>query len=141
MTLNECAAAVQDKTFNDILELPELFLTEMQQSGLYLCFCPDKKYFHIMGAHNDIIEIQKDAVENYDIRIQVDADGSIYFHPSDKDQLQPGDRLIHLSWQSLDNSGGYVLQSDMDSVPVHLTGEGHYCIGMLLSGESLVSDN
>ncbi|WP_118974843.1 hypothetical protein [Taibaiella koreensis] len=139
MDRKECAAALQDKTFHEIQELPELFLTEMQQSGLYFCFCPDRMYFYIMGAHNEVIAIGENAAENKNITIQVDADGGVHFRAADVHATTPGTRLIRLQWQSLDHSGGYVLQSAIEGIQVHLSGEGHHCIGLLFSRAALLA--
>ena len=138
MTGKECATELQQKSFKEIFALTEDFLTEMQQSGLFLAFCSDKKFFHVLGAHTEIIEIAFDEAEdNSNIHVFRDAEGGINFKEEKQMQAAEDGALIYLKWQVIGENAGFVLSTTIPYGQVALRGENNVCRGIVFSRADL----
>lgn len=148
MTKKECAEVVNNKSFHQIFELPEAFIQEMQESGLYLAFCPDKQNFHLIGSHNEIIPVDFNIVDQFDVGIII-KQGEVKFYTG-ADTLHKGsvksdsgktnaDFLIKIDWNQVENKrSGYILTASFSYEPVILKDDQAICSGMVFSKNDLM---
>lgn len=140
MTRESCAAALNGKRFHEIFELTENFLADMQESGLFLCFCPDKMYFHILGAHQEIVPLSTGTADNGVVCVQLQGgEGKVSF------TLVAGasdcrGQVISPSWKAIEDTAGYVLQTSIPSEQVWLREEGRVCLGLVFSKADLYQE-
>jgi hypothetical protein len=150
MTKKECAEVVNHKSFHQVFELPEAFLQQMQENGLYLAFCPDKQNFHVIGSHNEIIPVDFNIVDQFDVSISINQ-GEVKFHTG-IDTLHKGTvksevidyannkALIKINWNQIENKrSGYMLTSSFGYEPVTLKDDQNICLGMVFSKDDLIS--
>jgi hypothetical protein len=148
MTKKECAEMVNNKSFHQIFELPEAFIQEMQKSGLYLAFCPDKQNLHVIGSHNEIIVVDFNIVDQFDVSIFT-KQGEVKFHTG-TDTLHKGtvksdpgktnnEPLIKVDWNQIENKrSGYILTASFAYEPVILKDDQAICSGMVFSKDDFM---
>ncbi len=134
MTTQAYANKIAGKSLQEVLALPELLVTEMQQDGVFLAFCTDKMYFHVMGARNQILQINIGEKKNFDICI----DDDLTFRPCREDG-ENARAVIRLEWGIVTGqSAGYKLTTNWASVPLVFTGnDGHASQGILFDREAI----
>lgn len=150
MTKQECAAEINGKTFSQVNELTEKFLTDMIDAELFLCFCPDDKHFHVIGAQTDVIKIAWDTPANTDIIAYFDPEvnRALLFRRDrefvEDDFITPRDappgRLIAIKWgQTTPGRQGYIFTVDGDAIPVVIENDHNSCIGLVFTKKDLAS--
>jgi hypothetical protein len=147
MTKKECAEFLNNKSFHQVFELPEAFLQQMQERGLYLAFCPDKQNFHVIGSHNEIIPVDFNIADQFDVKIIV-RQGEVRFHTgldtlhknTEKSGTVNNEPLIKIDWNQIENKrSGYILTSSFDYEPVILKDDQAICLGIVFSKDDLLS--
>jgi hypothetical protein len=149
MTKKECAAIVNDNSFHQIFELTEAFLQQMQESSLYLAFCPDKQNFHVIGSHNEIIPIDFNIVDQFDVRIIVEQ-GKVTFHTGidtlhkatekSRSGMIDNKSLIMIDWNQIEHRrSGYILTASFGYEPVILKDDYAICSGIVFSKNDFIT--
>jgi hypothetical protein len=148
MTKQECAAEINGKTFSQVNELTEKFLTDMIKAELFLCFCPDDKHFHVIGAGTDVIKIAWDNPANANIIAYFDQEvhGALLFR-RDREFVDdnfitlrdaPTGRLIAIKWgQTTPGRQGYTFTVSVDAIPVVIENDQNSCIGLVFTKDDL----
>jgi hypothetical protein len=118
----------------------------MQGHGLYLAFCPDKQNFHVIGSHNEIIPIDFNIIDQFDVKIIVKHDEIRFYTGLDtlhkgaeKSGIVPNGPLIKIDWNLIENKrSGYILTPSFDYEPVILKDNQAICSGIVFSREDFI---